>query len=236
MAFTGLTDHEDRKKAAFNEGNLQYAAGSYEKAVELYKEAPEKLDKYLNSGNASFKLGEAAQEAQQKLQFYQEAVKTYKLGVLKFPENVALKYNYEYVLKKLESQQQDQQNQQDSDKNDKGDDKKQENQDKQDGQDQDNQKGEGQKDQQGDQKDNQDGQQPSPSGQPDKQDGQQSPQAEQGDQSSPSPGGESSAQAQSGLSDKELEQVMGMLEKQEEESLKNNQEIKKQDKGEAYDW
>ncbi|GAG98018.1 unnamed protein product, partial [marine sediment metagenome] len=86
------------------------------------------------------------------------------------------------------------------------------------------------------QPENQDGQQPSPSAQPDKQNGQQSSQAEQGDQSSPKPDGESSDQTQSGLSDQELEQVMGMLEKQEKDSLKNNQEIKKEDKGEAYDW
>jgi Ca-activated chloride channel family protein len=127
-------------KLNYNSGQSAYRLEDYEKAIEYYDKGPEKVDRYLNSGNCSLKLGDKESDDSKKLEYYKKALETYKQGILKYPENINLKYNYEYVKNKIDELQknnpdneQDQQNQNNQDDNQNQDDEK-------DGQNQDGQK------------------------------------------------------------------------------------------------
>ena len=102
MFLTGILDYGNTKNSMIKEGNLLYAAGQYEQALEAYKKGLEKnkddavlnynsgqasyrlqeyrqaveyygkakdtVEKYMNLGNASLKLGEEISDNNQKLQ------------------------------------------------------------------------------------------------------------------------------------------------------------------------
>lgn len=57
---------------------------------------------FLNAGNIFFRAGEAIEDEQQRAQCYIQALGIYYEGILKFPQDVPLKYNYETVKEKLE--------------------------------------------------------------------------------------------------------------------------------------
>lgn len=197
----GLERRADDPLLNYNAGQAAYYAGDYSQSADLFGKAPERPNTYLQAGNASLALGDAAEDANQKLQQYGRALQTYKEGILAFPDNLELKYNYEYVKQKLEQQEQEQQQQEQ----------------------QDGENGEGEEggqqqeqEQQGDQEQQEDGQ--------------------GGDGQENQDGSSQDSSAASDLSREELEQIMELLERQEEDSLKRNQEIREQDAGDAYDW
>lgn len=251
---------------SYNSGQASYRLNDYQKAIEYYSKAPDRVEKYLNSGNASLKLGDAGNDPNQKTQCYQQALETYKQGIIAFPENIDLKYNYEYVKRKIEQQQNNNnQNQQDNqDNNDKQDDKQgnqgQDNQ--QDGNGQDKQQN-GQDQQQNgqdgnnqdkkqneqngkDQQNNQSGDSQQKDNQGQNQQDRQSGQSGQNQGQNKDQNGQQNGSAlnqsdasQSGQNNNDPSQVMDalrMLEQQEEESLKNNQGVVKDGKEGKHDW
>lgn len=248
----GMDKDPDNPKLSYNSGQASYRLDNYQKAIEFYSAAPNKLDGYLNSGNSSLKLGDSAEDENQKLQYYVQALETYKQGILQYPENIALKYNYEYVMKKVnEMQDRNNDGQQNNDQNK---DNQEENQDgnneSQEEQNRDNTQNEQGEQDDGSQQDNQSGDSEQGQNQDDsdKQDSEASEQEqnneetqseaskdemneEQNNSSLDQPDASSSEQDR-----REIEQVLEMLEKQEEESLKNNQQVKSPGKEEKYDW
>lgn len=271
---TGLQKEPGHPMLNYNAAQACYRLEAYDKAAEFYGKAPASVDLYLNWGNSFLRLGNRTEDINQKLQYYANALETYKQGILAFPQNVELKYNYEYVQEKLKALQDDMENQQ------------QNNQENQEDQAQNQQDGgqsgspDPQNDRQGEQQneadpqDNQQGEQNEENSQDNQQsDGQSNPEEENGqqnpgdqqagnqdeEQNSGDQQQESSSrdeQQQSGpsaatgeeknqdstfadepvQSSGEIERILEMLEKQEEQALKNNQKIRDSGKEDKHDW
>ena len=209
----------------FNAAQAAYLLGDYEKAVQHYEKAEDTVEKYLNAGNVFFLAGEAAEEDEQKVELYLQALAIYGEGIVRFPANVPLKYNYELVRSKLSAQSQNSE---------------------------DGEPGEDSEEQEGQEGEQTEGSQGENSSR--EEDGQDSASTEQSDPSAPSgeeenasqegdeetDGDEDQQSASSGEDDKEegdqdreaLERILQMLQNQEEQSLKNNQEVKGGNEGE----
>ncbi|MCL1792324.1 MAG: hypothetical protein FWG34_00485 [Oscillospiraceae bacterium] len=156
------------------------------------EKADEYAEKYLHDGNIFFRAGDAAEEEDQKMQHYAQALRIYQEGITKFPQDVPLKYNYELLLEKIEmtAQESQEQNQEDGD----GDSSEGE-----DAQTKEQDSGDGQED--------------------------QAQEGEEGGESEENREEGEDGQNESELDEEAIERILQMLENQEEESLKNNQEI-----------
>jgi len=294
----GIQKEPEDFKLNFNSGQALYCLKEYEQAIAYYeKSSPDKIDKYLNLGNCSLRLGDAAADDNEKLLYYQQALESYKEGILKFPQEVSLKYNYEYVKEKIKQlqdnlnnrneNQQDIDNQQDNQQNEES---KQNNEDQQ-GQDNENQQkneeqqdnsqqtGENQQDNKDEQiggnQENNENQQNSEQdsndsrkneNNEDRQDNEESKEGNSQDNQKQSNSANTNDNLNNNLDEndsennnenntkeagnwtnnqdnqydeqslQEIEQALRLLEKQEEESLKNNQGIRRSDRDDKYDW
>ncbi|MCL2111635.1 MAG: hypothetical protein FWH32_05245 [Clostridiales bacterium] len=155
------------------------------------------IDDFLNEGNAYYRLGDAAEDIEQKIGLFAMALKTYEEGIIEYPQNVPLKFNYEFVKKKLEELL-DAMEQEGEGEQGEGDESEGE-------------QGEGE---QGDE------------GAEDESDGAE---MMEGDESPESEDGEEDPDMDA------IERILAMLESQEQENLKNNQEVKEgRDGGNAW--
>lgn len=254
----GLEKSDDRK-LNYNAAQACYLTGNYQQAVDYYGKGTERPDMYLNAGNANLKLGEGMEDANQKLQYYARALEVYKQGILKYPENVPLKFNYEYVLNMIDDLQENEQQQNDEQNNNNQDGgENQENQNGEDGQNENPKQNEQSDDSEKDQnnepsteepENNQGEQSGTEQNQEDsnEQGSSQSEQdREQNETQNGASGNEQNNEQSDGLNaqefpeaaqtDEEIAQVLEMLERQEAESLKNNQHIRDYGKEDEYDW
>lgn len=242
----GLAKSPDHTRLNYNAAQASYQLEAYEQAAEYYSKTPGTVDSYLNWGNCSIKLGDNTEDIQQKMQHYTNALETYKQGILEYPENVDLKYNFEYVKEKLKALQdnmtnqppdenQQNQNQEENQQQDQGDQpNSQEPNDQQ------------QPDSSGNSGDDEEGQQENSENQENREkqensEDQENPEQNQQDDQNHSDNSGENEQASAGVdepiqSKSEIDQVLEILEKQEEESLKNNQHMKNKGKEDEYDW
>ena len=213
---TGLAEGPENKALSFNAAQAAYFLGDFEKAAQYYENAEGSVDKYLNAGNIFFRAGGAMEDANQKAQCYAQAMQIYKEGIIEYPQDVPLKYNYETVRALLDELTEEMEQEGGE---------SQETQENQGGQEQDNQDAQGQ-DAQGQESESAEN------------DG-----AEQGDNTEQGEGAEQEGNAgeardggqgdgaeaytqNDGAYDPDQEaiaRILEMLESQEEESLKNNQ-------------
>ena len=109
---TGLVTSPEDKALNYNAAQSAYMMGEYEKAVKYYEKSEDSIDKFLSSGNAVSKLGDKSTDESEKTQHYKLAMQAYHDGIIKYPENVPLKYNYEVMKEKIKelSDNQDQEN------------------------------------------------------------------------------------------------------------------------------
>lgn len=269
---TGLDREPENKKLGYNSGQVSYILKDYQQAANFFVNSSDNEDKYMNWGNSLLRLGDEATDDTLKFRYYSQALEVYKQGILSYPENMELKYNYEYVLDKISMMDNNNENQQDRDSEDQqnndGENRQSqdgENQQDQDNEDRQNQDGENQQDQEEESQDQNGGESRQDSGQDenpgseeqensrqDEQEGESDRQDESGsngDQQDESGGGgdwqDDNQQVQDNrtpqgqqdtLTGTELEQVLEMLERQEEDSLKNNREIRTHGKEDKYDW
>ena len=98
----GLEAKPEHKALNFNAAQAAYQLGEYEKAVEFYEQAEDSRDKYLNAGNSFFRSGDAAMDGNEKMQLYNQALEMYKEGIMEYPQDLELKFNYEFVKQKLQ--------------------------------------------------------------------------------------------------------------------------------------
>ena len=103
----GLEKSPEHAALNYNLGKTSYLLESYAQAAAYFIKADDIPDKYIGLGNSNLKLGDSTQEPAQKKGYYQKALDAYKKGILMFPENIPLKYNYEYVRKKLDDEKQE---------------------------------------------------------------------------------------------------------------------------------
>lgn len=249
---TGLQKEPENPLLNYNTAQASYQLKTYEQAIEYYEKSTDSVDRALNAGNSAYRLGENTEDMNQKQQYYASALAFYKQGILAFPENVELKYNYEFVQEKLKQMQQENQSQNEDDSQDQND--QQENQqgqqnnnennpgeennpenDQQDGDNESNTEQEHQSSANNESNSEQENEQNSEGQQEGSQDQQQNETSSETDDDSGEPqgGDDSNEQAQTGS---EIEWILEMLEQQEATSLKNNQEVKGSGKEDKHDW
>ena len=92
----GLEDHPRDAELNYNSGHALYSMGDYSGA-EMYYEASELPvpDRYLKMGNCRLNQGD-----------YGRAAKYYMQGILEFPQDVPLKYNYEFAQEQIQQTEQ----------------------------------------------------------------------------------------------------------------------------------
>ena len=200
--------------------NLTNNLGLTEMKKEDYVNALEHIDKessnYILRGNANYYLGESQQDIKEKIKFYELAVDEYRQGIINEPRDLELKYNYEFVLDKLEQSKEQADNQEEN-------------------QDQQNQNEEGenkgnQEERQDQQSQDKEGEEEAENQENDQQQSQEEePEDEQGKQGDI---GEEAIDPE----DSGVQQILRLLERQESESLKNNQEVKNTGGEDSYDW
>ncbi|TYQ16881.1 UNVERIFIED_CONTAM: hypothetical protein Cloal_3457 [Acetivibrio alkalicellulosi] len=225
----GLIKRPNDDKLNYNSALCAYNLGDYYKALELYNNTSEQLEKYLKSGNSYFRLGELSMDPNEKMKVLGQALEFYKNGIIKFPENVDIKYNYEFVKRLLEDlDDSSNENQEDDDQS----------------QDQESEENESQKD---DQEDSQNEQENSDNNTDDSEDSEENPQSPEEESNEDSESSDNNDEDQqdnlSDISDTEIDddlaqalRILEMLEKLEEESLKNNQGVIIDGKESEYDW
>lgn len=206
---------------------------------------------YLLRGNAYYYISEIESDPNAKLEALNNALNMYREGILLDSHDLELKYNYEFVLDKLETEEEQQEQEQNEDSEENSEDEDQENQDgdqeessegdkseesedKQDGgnQDQSQEDGESQEEQDSslsEEDENSDNQDQEGQSGPENQDqeGQEGPEQAAGEPLQ----GELTEEAY-----EELLRILELLEQQEEESLKNNQEVIQEGNGDTNDW
>ena len=85
----------------FNAAQAAYKFGEYHQAVQFYEKSQSSAEKFLNSGNASLRLGEMSEDIMSQMNYFTQALQSYYNGIIEFPQDVALKYNYEYLSEKI---------------------------------------------------------------------------------------------------------------------------------------
>lgn len=239
---TGLAARPDNQALCFNAAQAAYLLGEYEKAAQHYEKSGDSVEKYLNAGNIYFRAGEAAQENNLKAQCYAQALQIYQEGIIKFPQDVPLKYNYELVKEKIkevsensEQENSDQSEGESGDQNESGekDDSSQESQE---------QKSEERENSQADQAENSDQDENAEQAQNSDQDENSDQAQNAGEESSEDEDGDEQQQESYSQKDGEVspdqesvERILRVLENQEEQSLKNNQEVYDKN-GDNYGW
>ena len=233
---SGFEVSPDDESLNFNAAQAAYLLGEYGKAEEYYGKSGDNIERFLNVGNIYAALGDSVEENEQKLQSYLQALKYYQEGIVMFPQNVPLKYNYEIVKGKAEDIAKDM-NQQDNEQDDSESDNDESQE--QDGQEQDSQEQEGQEQddqeqdsqEQGENSEDQDQDQDSQDAQEDEGSAQEQEGQEQEQAQGQAEGEDGEQDVNSGdeneidLDREAIERILKMLEIQEEESLKNNQEV-----------
>jgi len=127
-----LTDQPDSPLLHFNLGDAAYKQGKYTDALNAFQQVPTSdVDPArtarvaYNMGNAKYRLGEAAEasDAKAALGLYAEALVAYRHAMGAAPDDIDIKFNHEFVEKKIadlkkkleeQQKQQDQQKQQNS--------------------------------------------------------------------------------------------------------------------------
>ncbi|MCL2867767.1 MAG: hypothetical protein FWF47_08440, partial [Clostridia bacterium] len=197
----GLDKDAANSRLLANAAQAAALAGEVEKAVAYYEASDDSPDKYLDAGNIFASLGDALEEPEMQAQCYLLALELYLDGILLYPQNVPLKFNYETVLAKIEALPQEDE--------------------PQDGQ----ENGENDEDREGE-RDNRDDTRQDESAED--RDEAETEQGEAGDEAQGNDGEEreNSPQAEENEQDREeIERILAILENREDESLKNNREV-----------
>jgi len=248
---TGLEARSEDSGLITGAAQSAYMTCDYEKAVKLFEKADDSVEKYLNYGNAFYYSGASLEDAGQKARFYAQAALIYKEGIIKYPRDVTLKFNYEFVKAELQSLQDETKGSGEIDESGESDESSENgesgenaesgegenNEEQESGGAGDNEQNEENGQDQQDEKSEQDGQ--------DKQDEQdkQKGQDDTSGQDDPDTQGEEEQDALSSReesdgngADKEaIARILEALESKEEESLKNNQRVKA-GKAEGNGW
>ncbi|MEM6647708.1 MAG: tetratricopeptide repeat protein [Bacteroidota bacterium] len=205
--------------ALYRQGNYEEARDALDQAVGLAQSLPELARSAYNAGNTAFQQ----EDLEGALGYYEESM-------LADPANVDAKFNYEFVKRQLEEQQQNGDGGQDEQNQDPQQQEDGENNDEQDQQQQDDQQQEqdgeqeqqDQQQQQDDQQQEQDGEQ-----QPQPDDGQQ---GEQNQQQQPSPADPTK------LSKEQAERILQALGNEEQELLREVQKMNVPPRRVEKDW
>jgi tetratricopeptide (TPR) repeat protein len=210
----GLLSNPENERLNFSAGQAAYMLGQYETALGCFEKAGNSLDRFLNMGNAAYRLGEKNEDIEQKLGCFALALETWIEGIEKYPKDVQLKFNYEFVKKKIEDLLAAAKQEGEEGEGEEGE--------KQEGEGEGAGAGEGEG-QEGEDK----------SAESEEGEGQENVEKNAG--SEEGEGAEASEGDEQTVTREEIERILAMLEAQENESLKNNQEAVQGKEG-KYAW
>ncbi|MCL1974572.1 MAG: hypothetical protein FWG61_00245 [Firmicutes bacterium] len=227
---TGIEVKPQDKKLTFNAAQAALQIAEYEKAAQYYEKAEDTIDKYLNAGNIYYFLAKSSTDSELIKQSYAQALQIYRQGILLYPQNVPLKFNYEFVRALLdeenssennEQNEQDEQNEEDEQDENSEQDKNEQNEQNSTEQDQSEQEqSEENQSQEGSEQEQED-QATAEQDQNEQEDAanMQNQEEDEGEDSISSDAEENEADLEA------VERILQLLESQEEESLKNNQSV-----------
>jgi len=218
----GLEANPHNKALNFNAAQAAMRLREYEKAAQYYEEAEDSADKYLNAGNIFYEVGNFAEDMELKVQCYAQALQIYDEGMIKYPQNVPLKYNYEFVMALLDMENQSENN--DQSEPQEGDENSEQNE----GESSEGDSGEEGEGQEAESRENEGAEDSSEEeNAANMQD--QGDEEEEGEDSSAAEEDENAADMEA------IQRILEMLESQEEQSLKNNQSVVRGEDG-KIDW
>jgi Ca-activated chloride channel family protein len=250
----------NNKTLQFNIGQTLYRMAKFDESIEFFNKSNDSVEKYLALGNSYLQLAKTSSEPEMQLAYLQNSLEKLKEGIILFPEDTSLKYNYEFVnnilsqAKKEDSDEKDSgekksdhtdSEEKDSEEQQAKEEESQEEQSKEEQSSKDESKGSESKESQSsneESKDEESKEQQSSSKSDDepsdKEDASQANASEKSDSEASTQSVTSSENIATPDKEKmaELMNILQMLEKQEEHSLKNNQNIKNYSKEEQNDW
>ncbi|MEM1096258.1 MAG: tetratricopeptide repeat protein [Bacteroidota bacterium] len=202
--------------ALYRQGNYEDARKALDQAVGLAQSLPERARSAYNAGNTAFQQ----EDLEGALGYYEETM-------LADPTNVDAKFNYEFVKRQLEEQQQDGDGGQDQ--------QNQDPQQQEDGENNDEQEQQQQDDQQQEQ-DGEQNQQQQQDDQQQEQDGEQQPQPDDGEQGDQNQQQQPSQADPTKLSKEQAERILQALGNEEQELLREVQKAKGPSRRVEKDW
>jgi Ca-activated chloride channel family protein len=110
-----LEQQPNDARLQFNAGAAAYRAGAYDQAAKSFSEALTAPDltlqqqTYYNLGDTLYRLGESAEEPQQRMGHWRQAVKHFESALRLNPQDADARFNRDFVKRKLEELQQQQQ-------------------------------------------------------------------------------------------------------------------------------
>lgn len=105
----GLAVDPNNQTLHFNAAQAAYRLDEKAIAIEHYARSENSVNKFLNEGNANCWLGNAGSNFAQQTEYYERALQNYADGMVVYPQNMQLKYNYELVQQMLNQVLQEQQ-------------------------------------------------------------------------------------------------------------------------------
>ena len=198
----GLDVNPEDETLGFNAAQAAYALELYDLSAALYAGSGVSEDMYLGLGAACYRFGDASEDYDEKLEYFLYALQAYYDGIEKYPENMELKFNFEFLSELIEFTQDESQENEPSDENEE------------------NEEGE-----EGDQSESENGENDDQDS--DEQEGEQSETSEDEDNEDDiqEAADDEDEEDEEEQSREEIERILSILEDQEEESLKNNREI-----------
>ena len=226
----GLEASPLNEELNFNAAQAARELGEYEKATQYYENAKDCVDKYLNAGNIFFEVGKALEDEELKAQCYANALQIYQEGIVLYPQNIPLKYNYEFVKSLLDIESQNE----NSDQSTESDGEQSDEQQGEQGEASESEQGE---DEQSQSQESQEGEEQEEEDQSAAQEGEDSVNIPDQDEGNEEEGEELtySDEEEYDADMEAIQRILEILESQEEESLKNNQSVV-QGKDGKIDW
>ena len=113
----GLDVNPEDETLGFNAAQAAYALELYDLSAALYAQSGMTEDAYLGLGNACYRFGDASEDYDEKLEYFLYALQAYYDGIEKYPDNMELKYNFEFLSELIEVTQEESQENEPSDEN-----------------------------------------------------------------------------------------------------------------------
>jgi len=197
----GLDVNPEDETLGFNAAQAAYALELYDLSAALYAGSGVSEDMYLGLGAACYRFGDASEDYDEKLEYFLYALQAYYDGIEKYPENMELKFNFEFLSELIEFTQDESQENEPSDENEES--------------------------EEGEEGEQSESSEASEGYEDDEQENEQSETSEDEDNEDDiqEAADDEDEEDEEEQSREEIERILSILEDQEEESLKNNREI-----------
>lgn len=230
----GLASLTGNKELLTNAGLTAMAMEDYDKAIQYLSQV---TDQNLLLGNAYYYSALDQESSEGKTTMYLKALEAYKMGMDNKPEDVELKFNYEWVLEEMEGEERVGEEEREEEREGEGEREGEEEGEGGEGEEREGEQGEGEEQEEGgEQGEEREGEQ----GEEREGEGEQGEVRKEegeleGEDEQVGLGG-GAFEDGTEMGQEALEQILRLLEAQEEDSLKNNQGVRVDRGGDGNDW